>query len=491
MIELRNVNFRYGPAEQDMRDLEAVNLVVESGQLVVLCGRSGCGKTTLTRLINGLIPHFFEGVLSGAVVIDGKEISKQPLAKTAQLVGSVFQNPRSQFFNVDTTSELAFGCENQGMPVEAIRERIDKARVVFGLNHLLDRSIFELSSGEKQRIACASVYAADPDVFVLDEPSSNLDAPSVGMIKGILEKLKEAGKTVIVSEHRLYYLTDLADRFIYLEEGRIRGEYSSQSLRAMKREDLEQLGLRSTDAREPERKQVSTFLPQRESPGETIEIKNLQRRYGKTTALDIPSLSLRSREITAVIGNNGAGKSTFAGCFCGILKHRGTVSLNGKALGRKKRIGKSYLVMQDVNHQLFTESVLDELTLNIPEDRKAGAIAVLEAMGLGAFAETHPLALSGGQKQRVAIAGAICAGKELLIYDEPTSGQDYQSMIATCDLIRRAAETALLSLVITHDREFILNCCASVLHLESGMVKEYYPLDGAGIETIQAYFSAK
>jgi energy-coupling factor transport system ATP-binding protein len=489
MIELRNVNFAYDQAGKDLRGVDAINLLIEGGQFVVLCGKSGCGKTTLTRLINGLIPHFFEGVMDGAVFIDGKEINKQPLAKTAHIVGSVFQNPRSQFFNVDTTSELAFGCENLGMPAEEIWKRIDEARALFNLDDLLDRSIFELSSGEKQRIACASAYAAGPDVFVLDEPSSNLDAPSVEMMRRVLEQLKAAGKTIVVSEHRLYYLADLADRFIYLENGRIASEYTPGELRAMQLEALEQRGLRSPDLQKITRNPVSTISPQRE--GATFEIKNLRYRYGKNTALNIPFLSLRCGEITAVIGHNGAGKSTFAGCFCGILKHQGTVSLNGKVLGGKERIGKSYMVMQDVNHQLFTESVLDELTLNIPEDRKANVGSIIGAMGLGALADTHPLALSGGQKQRVAVAGAVSAGKELLLYDEPTSGQDYQSMIATCRLIRAAAEEALLSLVITHDMEFILNCCTSVLHLEKGMVKAYYLLDEAGIEKIKVYFNTK
>ena len=173
MIELKQVTFQYDNAPENAHSIRNINLTIQNGECVVLCGRSGCGKTTITRLINGLIPHYYEGVLSGYVSVDGAEIKKQKLSKISQHVGSVFQNPRSQFFNVDTTSELAFGCENQGLPKEDVLERIADAANHFCLNGLLNRSIFVLSGGEKQRIACASVYAVHPDIFVLDEPSSN------------------------------------------------------------------------------------------------------------------------------------------------------------------------------------------------------------------------------------------------------------------------------------------------------------------------------
>ncbi len=174
MIIIKNVTFRY-KADTAGGGVKDIDLTIPDGQVVVLCGESGCGKTTLTRLINGLIPHYFEGELIGSVEIDQKNITVQPLYDTAKQVGSVFQNPRSHFFNVDTTSELSFGCENLGMPREKILHRLQKTVSAFKISHLLDRNIFHLSGGEKQKIACGGAFMMDPSVYVLDEPSSNLD----------------------------------------------------------------------------------------------------------------------------------------------------------------------------------------------------------------------------------------------------------------------------------------------------------------------------
>lgn len=178
MIEIQNVNFRYNGG-RDEAGLRSITLTVPEGEVLLICGSSGCGKSTLTRLINGLIPHFYDGRLSGKVTVNGVNIAEAPLYDTAKLAGSVFQNPRSQFFNVDTTSELAFSCENMGMPEPEVRSRVERAVNELDLRPLLNRSIFELSGGEKQRIACGSVSTLSPEVMVLDEPSSNLDFPGI------------------------------------------------------------------------------------------------------------------------------------------------------------------------------------------------------------------------------------------------------------------------------------------------------------------------
>ena len=211
MIEFHNINFRYAGGT-DAGGLVNINLIIPDGQVILLCGQSGCGKTTLTRLVNGLIPNYYEGELSGEVLLDGKNISRLPLYETAKYVGSVFQNPRTQFFTVDSTSELAFGCENQGLPEEEIIQRVTSTAEQFGMENLLGKNIFSLSGGEKQKIAFASVYAMNPQIYLLDEPSSNLDMTSIQELKEHLRLIKKQGKTVLIAEHRLYYLMELADR---------------------------------------------------------------------------------------------------------------------------------------------------------------------------------------------------------------------------------------------------------------------------------------
>ena len=483
MIELKHVTFQYESAPEHVYSVRNINLTVQRGECVVLCGRSGCGKTTITRLINGLIPHYYEGKLSGHVSVNGAEIKNQQLSKISQYVGSVFQNPRSQFFNVDTTSELAFGCENQGLPKGDVLERIEEAANRFSLSGLLNRSIFELSGGEKQRIACASVYAVHPDIFVLDEPSSNLDPASILQLKDVLLKLKSEGKTLVISEHRLYYLLDIADRFVWLDQGEVRSVYTRKEFLAFSSAQISAMGLRALDL-----SQVESEVKCLEHSGDKFTFQNLNCKVSGHSVLHIESLQIPAGEIVAVIGHNGAGKSTFAGCLCGIRKHTGKVFYDGIEQKSKKRLKESYMVMQDVNHQLFTESVRDEVTLNIPEGQSEQAENILQQMGIAELANCHPLALSGGQKQRIAIASALCAGKKILIYDEPTSGLDYESMRCACALIREVSRQAELSLVITHDLEFIMACCTCVLHIDHGTVKAFYHLDNSGKARVKKEF---
>lgn len=191
MIELEKISFRHENA--DVPSLKNVSLTIADGECVLLCGESGSGKTTITRLINGLIPHFYEGELEGFAMVNGLNVTEAELYETAKLVGSVFQNSRSQFFCVDTTSELAFGCENMGMPENEVHACVDAAAKELKIENLLGRSIFELSGGEKQKIACASVSALRPQVMVLDEPTSNLDLQAIEELKQTLLAWKAEG----------------------------------------------------------------------------------------------------------------------------------------------------------------------------------------------------------------------------------------------------------------------------------------------------------
>ena len=208
MIEFKDVAFQYEQGSSKGK-IENINLTIHDGEVVLICGESGCGKTTLTRLINGLIPHYYEGTLTGQTIVEGIDVKNVSLYALSGVVGSVFQNPRTQFFTVDTTSEIAFGCENLAIDADEINLRIEKTVGALKIEDLLNRSLFALSGGEKQKIACASVSAMEPDIFVLDEPSSNLDIKSIRELKDVLRKWKVQGKTIVIAEHRLYYLLSL------------------------------------------------------------------------------------------------------------------------------------------------------------------------------------------------------------------------------------------------------------------------------------------
>ena len=216
MITMDHVSFGYGESQET---LSQVSMAVAPGECVLLCGASGCGKTTVTKLINGLIPAFIPGCrLEGRVEVDGADPAKTPMYELARKVGSVFQNPKSQFFNLDTDSELAFGLENEGRPPEEIRSRVKDTVEALHLKDLLGRSIFSLSGGQKQLLAFGSVYAMGPEIFVRDEPTANLDQDAIARLHDQIAGLKRQGRTVVIAEHRLYFLTDLIDRALYLRD---------------------------------------------------------------------------------------------------------------------------------------------------------------------------------------------------------------------------------------------------------------------------------
>ena len=223
MIKIDHISFSYGEESENTGGVRDIDLNIEDGHFVVLCGESGCGKTTVTRLINGLIPHYYEGKMTGEVWVNGAKVSEQPLYDTAAVVGSVFQNPRSQFFNVDTTSEITFGCENLGQPEKDIRERLAKTVRDFRLEKLMDCNIFHLSGGEKQKIACAGVSIMEPDVLVMDEPSSNLDAASILDLRKILAFWKSQGKTIIVVSSEMPEILGITNRIGVMSNGRLAG----------------------------------------------------------------------------------------------------------------------------------------------------------------------------------------------------------------------------------------------------------------------------
>lgn len=479
-ISIKNVTFKHENAEKP--SIKNINLKIPKGQCILLCGPSGSGKTTVSRLVNGLIPQYFNGELTGTIRVGDLNISSAELYDTAKIVGSVFQNPRSQFFCVDTTSEMAFGCENIGLPEDEILRRINKVSHEMNIDYLMNRNIFKLSGGEKQKIACGCVSTLLPEVFVLDEPTSNLDMNAIEDLKSTLKLWKNQGKTILIAEHRLYWLIDICDRVVYMADGEIQMDISMNQLKSMDKGRLKEMGLRTLNM------EMSDLPDAKFQSNGYLEFKDFKFKYNGRAAINIENLSVPIGSIVAVIGENGAGKSTFSKCLCGLeKKFKGYILKNGKKKDRKKLLKDSYMVMQDVNHQLFCETVTDEVQLGMSEKNTEKVKEILKILDLTNVENRHPMSLSGGQKQRVAIASSILCNKELVVFDEPTSGLDYNHMLKIANEISKLKGKNTV-FVVTHDPELISICATHILHLEKGKVVEFYPLDNKGVNKLEEFF---
>ena len=460
MISVDNVSFGYGEAQET---LSQVSAAIAPGECVLLCGASGCGKTTVTKLINGLIPAFTPGCrLEGRVEVDGLDPGTTPMYELARKVGSVFQNPKSQFFNLDTDSELAFGLENEGRPPEEIRKRVADTVDALHLQELQARNIFSLSGGQKQLLAFGSVYAMGPEIFVLDEPTANLDQDAIARLHDQIAGLKRQGRTVVIAEHRLYFLTDLIDRVLYLRDGVLERTFTRKQFCALTDREREALGLRTLIP-------AGCTLPAAAPAGakEGLSVEGLTCAYRKEPPVfQALSFSARPGEVVAITGPNGVGKTTLSRCLCGLIREQaGQIALNGRPLNRKKRQKAAFCVMQDVNHQLFSDSVWGECRMSAPDVPDSTLKGVLDSLHLLPFRERHPMSLSGGQKQRLAVATALLSEKPILIFDEPTSGLDYARMVEVSGVIRSLAQQGRIVLVVTHDQEFLQRACDRVLRL--------------------------
>lgn len=463
MIRFENVSFQY---TEEQESLKNIDLTINKGEVVLVCGPSGCGKSTLVRCVNGLIPHFYKGQMTGNVTVNAIDVAKTTLRKISRYVGTVFQNPRSQFFNVDTTSELAFGCENFGLDPVEIEERINAVVNRHDLGKLMDRSIFKLSGGEKQKIACASVAVEPVDVIVLDEPSANLDYKGICELQKMIEAWKTDGKTILIAEHRISYLFPYITRALRMEDGAIVEEYTADQMRTLSKEELHHLGLRAEEMQDPTKIRI---LSEDRNDDNAMILSNMKFAYkGEQPLFDIPEMKIPVGEIVAIVGANGAGKSTFLRCLCGMVRScKATLNVNGEILKNKKRRQSIYMVMQDVNHQLFTDSVLEEVMISQETEDKTEAMKILASLDLADYAGKHPLALSGGQKQRVAIASAIASGRKIILFDEPTSGLDRAHMLQVSEILKQLRATGKTVLIVTHDVELIQCACTHTISFET------------------------
>jgi len=470
-VEIRNLEYTYACSEQPC--IHGIDLSIEQGSCVLLAGASGGGKSTLLNCINGLNPLHYGGTRSGEVRVMDREIADLQMWEISEIVGTVFQNPNTQFFQCNVEDELAFGLECRCCSSSGIRERILEYSRRMRIYDLLHRDIFSISSGERQRVAVAAVAALGQDVLLFDEPSANLDPDATRDLAEVLRDLKAEGRTIIISEHRIHYLRGLVDRVIVLKDGAITYEgspdalddpdfRSDQGLRTWFYKDIKTLQTRLSDSAQPP----------------LLSVRDVALRMRRATPiLKAASFHAHSGECIGIAGPNGAGKTTLAKALAGLEpKATGSVELDGLALSPRQRIGKIVYMPQQADQQLFADSVYDELVLSAANmlDASDHISETLSAMDLAHLADKHPHALSGGEKQRVAIAAMVAMKPRVLMLDEPTSGMDGRRMMLFARQMRKLTESGCAVLIITHDFEFISECCDRVVWMEDGATHAQY-----------------
>lgn len=456
MVEIENLSLSYGNSPKVLKN---ISLYVKKGECVLFTGKSGSGKSSIINSINGLAVRYDGASMGGTIRIDNKDIKNLELYEISLLVSNVFQNPKTHFFNINTTLELLLYLENIGLSKKQMDERLNDMLDLFPIEHLLNRDIFKLSGGEKQILCIAASYISGTEIIVLDEPSSNLDEDNILIIKEMLIKLKDKGKTLIISEHRIFYLMDIVDRVFLIKDGEIQKEYTQIDFMKIPSEKLKKLGLRNKN-------RVKLTVPENQNKG-NLEVKNIEFKFnGIDKKLHLKNLSFEMGKIYGIVGTNGLGKSTLLRCLIGLeRKSNDEIYLAGKRLSKSDRLKISSLVMQDVNHQLFTDSVIKEVSLGIKNIESSYVEDILRKLDLYELKDCHPMSLSGGQKQRVAIASVLCKNSKFIFFDEPTSGMDYYNMMNISHLINECKSDNKIIFIVSHDQEFLNSTADYVMHL--------------------------
>jgi energy-coupling factor transport system ATP-binding protein len=409
--------------------LEDVSLELEPGEVVALLGPSGSGKSTLLRALAGLVPHFHGGRFAGRVVVTGLDTRSARPAQLAGTVASVFQDPEDQVVMTIVANEVAFGLENLGVQPAEIWPRVERALASVDALHLWGRKTAELSGGELQRVCLASALALEPQLLLLDEPTSQLDPDAAALFLDAVERL---GATVVLSEHRVGRALELATRVVFVDGGRI-------VLDAARTEALEWL------AAERPRWAKACVSETQALPGElALSLRGISFAFRDAMpVLDGVDLDVRRGEIVALEGPNGSGKTTLARIAAGLLEPQsGTVEVRGRA---------GYLA-QDPGRYLVRETVLDEVALAVTRDDQR-ASAALARVGLAWAAGRHPRDLSSGERERLALAAVAVAGPDLLILDEPTRGVDPERKAQLGAWLQEYAASGKAVVVATHDRD--------------------------------------
>lgn len=463
LIELKNYSFSY---DGKKKILSNINLNIKQGEFVVVTGLSGCGKTTLTRILNGLCPNFYQGTTEGEYILYGKNAKTMAISQLSKYWGSVFQDPRSQFLAKIVRDELVIAMENACESRNSMHNKLGEIATELEIEKILDREMMFLSSGEKQKVAIGSVFCTHPKGFVLDEPSANLDGLATKGLTQFLKAVKEKGYTVVISEHRLHYLINLADRLIVMKNGQIIREFSRKEIGALNDFDLENLGLRKFNL-------PKIQVDKNVNPGNSyVACKGIGYLRNGQNILDNINISLESGKVHVIVGENGAGKSSLCKIITGLNKQtEGNVYIDNLFVKKKERLKRTFFVGQDVDYQLYGYSIRNEFQIGNKRLTDKRIEDCLDEINLKFPLEISPQILSGGQKQRLLIGMAYISDRDIIVFDEPTSGLDGFHMKVVSDLIRKLSEKGKTIVIITHDLEFTYQVADTLLYISEGRVK--------------------
>lgn len=467
MIQVRNLCWRF--ADQPEPALHHIDLHIAPNEFVVLTGPSGCGKSLLALALGGYLFQQYDGQASGTVHVADVDIRQAPLYRSAELVGLVQQNPENQFCTLTVQDEVAFALENRRVPRQEIMPRIERALGAVDACHLLERKLDTLSGGEKQKVAIAAILAAQPQVLILDEPTSNLDpAATHGLFQAIAGLRRQAGLTTIVIEHKIGYLAPFATRLLRMERGAIIDD---------------QPKIPPPSWPPPASKRPT---PDPDAP-ELASLVNISHHYGTIEALVDVDLSVRAGQVVAVMGRNGSGKSTLLRAMLGLLQpHAGQVKMLDQEVSEvavstlAQKVG---LAFQNPNHQLFGETVWEEALLGPRQyglDREREAEALLAQYGLWRYRDRHPQKLSYGEKRRLNLVSLLTYGPRLYLLDEILIGQDSDNAQRLLDMVTTAARAVDGAVVmVTHDPWTAWQYANRVIYMERGRIALDAPTEEA------------
>lgn len=476
--------------------LEDLTFTVAEGELVLVMGSTGSGKSSLLRLINGLVPHHTGGILAGDISVNGISTREVKPGGLAHLVGIVGQNPLNGFVTDIVEEELAFGMETLNIAPDVMRKRVEEVLDLLSLAHLRGRSIATLSGGEQQRVAIGSALVMHPKILVLDEPTSALDPIAAEEVLSIVHRLvHDLGLTVIISEHKLERVIQFADRIIHIKgEGQTligtpqevlkSSDIAPPIVELARALNLPDISLSVRDMRrvteklreELSRLDVSPVSKPIPPASEAVLINRVSHAYGSTPALREISLAIDTSEIVAIMGRNGAGKSTLLRSIAGLIKvNRGEIAvcgINPLDLHGKVRTQTIGYIPQEPSDLLYGQSVLTECCAADTDNGIADGetFALLEKFVPGIAGNTHPRDLSEGQRLALALSVVLSAKPEVIILDEPTRGLDYAAKSSLNAILREFASNGCTIIMATHDVELVAELATRTIFIADGDV---------------------